>query len=308
MRVNCLLAAKLFGVELSRVAVGNGAAELIRSLTAQIEGPIGTVRPTFEEYPNRFGPGQEVAFSPQAEDLSYDTDDLMAYFGDKGLDALVLINPDNPTGNYLPHNDVLRLADWCEEQGVRLVYDESFSDFADEQGNSLLDDDILAAHPRMVVVKSISKSYGVPGCRLGVLASADEGLVSRIRADESIWNINSFGEFWLQIAEKYQADYRDALARLRDARESMSRRLAENPHLRVFPSQANYLMVELVGTLTATELAERLLAEDEILIKDLSRKVRLGGRQFVRLAVRTTEENERLAAAIEAKTGMDGEI
>ncbi len=304
MRVNSLLAAKLFGVEQSRVAVGNGAAELIKSLAAQVEGRIGVVRPTFEEYPNRFREGQEVSFASQSDDFSYTASDLMTFFGDKDLDALVLINPDNPTGNYLPKTEVLRLAGWCEESGIRLVYDESFSDFADELGNSMLNDDVLAAYPRMAVVKSISKSYGVPGCRLGVLASADEALVEDVRADESIWNINSFGEFWLQIAEKYQADYHEALVRLRKSRSQMSKRLSENPHLHVFPSQANYLMVELIETLTATELTERLLAEDGILVKDLSAKVRCDGRQFVRLAIRTEEENARLVSAIASATGL----
>lgn len=298
MRVNCLLAAKLFGVEQDRVAVGNGAAELIKALVEGTSGRIGVIRPTFEEYPNRMEAGQEVAFVPQTEDFSYTAEDLMSFFGDKDIRSLVLINPDNPTGNYLPKDDVLRLAGWCEKRGVRLIYDESFSDFSDELGNSTLDDDVLTAYPHLVVVKSISKSYGVPGCRLGVLASADEALVSVIRSNESIWNINSFGEFWLQIAEKYQADYVAGLGRLCEARSNMATALAENPHLRVFPSQANYLMVELVGTVTSTELAERLLSERSILVKDLSAKVRRDGRQFVRLAVRSEENNEVLVKAI----------
>lgn len=298
MRVNALLAAKLFGVEQGRVAVGNGAAELIKSLTSQIAGHIGVIRPTFEEYPNRFRVGQEVAFYPQNGMFSYMVDDLIAFFSEKDIEALILINPDNPTGNYLSKAEVLRLADWCEERNVRLVYDESFSDFADEPDNTLFDDGLLSTHPRMVVVKSISKSYGVPGCRLGVLASADKGLVSSIRSDEAIWNINSFGEFWLQIAEKYQADYREALIKVREARSRMVSMLSSIPHMRVLPSQANYLMVELVDTLTARGLTERLLVEEEILIKDLTSKVGGDGRQFVRLAIRTVEENDRLVKAI----------
>ena len=298
-RVNALLAAKLFGVSQRHVVVGNGAAELINALLSRLEGRLGVVRPTFEEYPNRYDVAKTVVFEPAAADFSYGADDLIAFFGDKDLASLVLINPDNPTGNYLAKAEVERLARWCEDVGVRLVLDESFVDFADEQDASFLDDELLERYPHLVVMKSISKSYGVPGARLGVMASADDELIASVRADISIWNINSFGEFWLQIAEKYQAEYRTGLVRLREARAQMAEGLAHIPGLSVLPSQANYLMVELCDGISAAELTKRLLSEESILIKDLSTKVKRDGRQFVRLAVRTVEENERLVAALQ---------
>ena len=297
-RVNALLAAKLFGIEQRRIVVGNGAAELINALVTGIKGPIGVIRPTFEEYPNRMAEGQEVAFVPSNDDFSYTADDLMDFFGDKDVEAIVLVNPDNPTGNYLPHAEVERLASWCDNKGVRLVLDESFVDFADEEDSTFIVDELLASHPRMAVVKSISKSYGVPGVRLGVVASDDSELIARMGQAVSIWNINSFGEFWLQIAEKYQGDYRSSLAKLRDARSQMAAALDAHPRLRVMPSQANFLLVELVDTISAQELTARLLVDHEILIKDLSSKIRRDGRQFVRLAIRTVEENERLVAFV----------
>lgn len=302
-RVNALLAAKLLGLKQDRVVVGNGAAELIRALLGTFSGRMGVVRPTFEEYPNSYDPSRTVVFEPQTEDFSYGADDLMAFFANKDLEVLVLINPDNPTGNYLPKADVCRLAAWCEEQGVRLLLDESFVDFADELDSTFLDDFLLERYPHLVVMKSISKSYGVPGVRLGVLASADVELVGQVRKGVSIWNINSFGEFYLQIAEKYQGDYRSALAKLRAARAQMARDLGELPGVRVLPSQANYLMVELSGTCSASELTRRLLVEDSLLVKDLSSKVRRDGKQYLRLAVRTFEENAALVEAIAAKLG-----
>jgi len=300
-RVNALLAAKLFGVEQRHVVVGNGAAELIKSVLSEVTGKVGVIRPTFEEYPNRLREGQEVAFFPQTNDFSYTADDLMAFFGEQDIKMLVLINPDNPSGNYLPKEDVMRVARWCEERDVRLVLDESFVDFADELGATFLDDQLLADYPHLVVVKSISKSYGVPGIRLGVLASQDEELLSAVRSDLSIWNINSFGDFWLQIAEKYSGDYGEALAKLRSVRAEMERSLSQLEGVRVIPSQANYLMVELLGSVGASELTRRLLVEDSILIKDLSSKISRDGRQFIRLAVRTKEENDQLVRAIAEK-------
>ena len=303
MRVNALLAAKTFGIEQDRTVVGNGAAELIKSLLGTFTGTVGFVRPTFEEYPNRYVRERSVSFVPESDDFSYTADDLMAFFAGTGIEALVLINPDNPTGNYLPKADVLRLAAWCGEQGIRLVYDESFSDFADEGGNTLIDDGILAAHPTLVVVKSISKSYGVPGVRLGIAASADTELIAFMRRDVSIWNINSFGEFFLQIAEKYRGDYAKALVGLRESRSELAAALASIDGLRVLPSQANYLMVELTGPMGSRTLAKRLLTERQILIKDLSKKIKRDGRQFIRVAVRTREDNAKLVAALRDMLG-----
>ena len=88
-----------------------------------------------------------------------------------------------------------------------MLVDESFVDFTTGYAdNSLLHNDILLQYPTMMVMKSISKSYGVPGLRLGVFASSDVDLIARIKKEVSIWNINSFAEFYLQIYGKYEND------------------------------------------------------------------------------------------------------
>lgn len=300
MRVNSLLAAHNFGVHQEHILLGNGAAELIKSLLAQLDGKLGFVRPTFEEYPNRYDPEKSVVYTVQSDDLSYTADDLMRYFEGSGIATLVLINPDNPSGSYIPKADVLRLCAWCGERGIRLLVDESFADFADEPNASLLSEATLCAYPNLLVMKSVSKSYGVPGIRLGVLAAADEALIERMKKDVAIWNINSFGEFYMQIAEKYCDDYTEGLRKLRAERAWLTEALSAIPGLRVIPSQANYLLVELTNGMHATALTKRLLLEYDLLIKDLSRKIRMGDRQFVRLAVRDRADNFRLVAALTA--------
>ena len=298
MRVNSLLAARNFDVHQEHIIVGNGAAELIKYLVERHEGKLGCIRPTFEEYPNRCRPDDVVCFWPQNENFAYDADDVTEFFKDKDISMLVLINPDNPSGNYIGKAELLRIADWCEAKGIRMIADESFADFADEEDNSLIDEAILNAHPHLVVVKSISKSYGVPGIRLGVLASADEALIAGMKKDAAIWNINSFGEFYMQIAEKYVKNYAAALRKFKATRKTMGEALGGIPALRVIPSQANYFMLELTGNVSARELTRRLLTEHDILVKDLSAKLAQSGRQYVRVAVRTEEDNSRLIAAL----------
>ena len=303
MEVNSLLAANNFGIRQEYVLVGNGAAELIKSLMEHFSGKLGCIYPTFEEYPNRYDKSMIVGYRPEKEGFRYDADDIIRFYTDNAVDNIVLINPDNPSGNYIPVNELKKLIDWCKSKGIKLVIDESFVDFADiPEGAavkelSLLDDDILESYSELYVVKSISKSYGVPGVRLGILASSNTDVIADLKKDVAIWNINSFGEFYMQIMEKYNKDYVASLAKLRTARAKLVQGLENIPYIKVFPSQANYVMCELSG-ITGHELCCLLLKKD-ILIKDLTKKVgKADGRQYIRLAVRDEKDNDALVAAL----------
>lgn len=298
MAVNSLLAGKYFGVRQNSIVVGNGAAELIKSLMENLPGKLGVTLPTFEEYPNRRSKSDVEIFVPEKADFSYTTEDLKEFFADKKISAILLVNPDNPSGNFITREKILELAAWARERGIRLVVDESFVDFAEGEDNSLLRNSILDAFPELIVMKSISKSYGVPGLRLGILASSDENLIARMKKDVAIWNINSFAEFYMQIFGKYENDYRKACGRFIAERERFRNRLGEISFLRVIPSQANYFLCEVKERFSASELTAKLLNEANILIKDCSTKAAFGGKNYIRLAVRDASDNDRLVAAL----------
>ena len=295
MRVNCLLASKCFGVGEEYILPGNGAAELIRGLVERLSGRLGVVFPTFEEYPNRMDPSRIEEFFPSDGDFRYGAKEIISYFGEHKVENLLLVNPDNPSGNLLPTEEVERVAEWCEGNDIRLILDESFLDFAqDGATQSMLSDASLERYPDMVVIKSISKSYGVPGLRLGVLASADRGLIAGLKKDVPIWNINSFAEFFMQIFNKYEADYREARWKFLQERTAFFKELSAVPFLRVIPSQANFFLCEVKSPLDSRTLAERLLNEHDILVKDCSSKKGFGGKDFIRIAVRDKGDNTRL--------------
>lgn len=301
MGVNSLLAGKYFGIRQEFVVVGNGAAELIKVVMEEhTNGRVGVIFPTFDEYPNRLKAEQIVQFVPSDKDFGYTADELMEYYADKRLSLLMLVNPDNPSGHFMPQNDVLRLSAWCEDRGIRLLVDESFVDFTDEyEQNSLLHNDILAHHRNLMVMKSISKSYGVPGLRLGVFASSDTNLIQRIKKEVSIWNINSFGEFYMQIYGKYENDYRQACRKFREVRKTFYEALQEVDFLRVIPSQANYFLCEVTRKYSSAELCE-LLIERNIVISNCGKKKHMDGRNLVRLAVRDEADNARLVAVLKS--------
>lgn len=295
MFVNSLLAGKYFGIKQDYVIVGNGAAELIKIVMEQhTNDRVGVIYPTFDEYPNRLRKEQIIPFIPDNDNFSYAINDLISFYEDKSISLLLLINPDNPSGNYIPKSDVLDLAMWCENKGISLIVDESFVDFTyDFIYNSLLSNDILNRFPNMMVMKSISKSYGIPGLRLGILASANTELIASMKKEVAIWNINSFGEFYLQIFGKYEKDYFKACEKFIAEREIFYKELTNIPFLRVIPSQANYFLCEVSSKYSSLELTQKLI-EYDVLISNCGLKHNMSGRNFIRLAIRSHEDNSRL--------------
>lgn len=293
--VNSLLAGKYFGVKQDFIALGNGAAELIKVVMEEHTGNrVGIIYPTFDEYPNRLRPEQIVPFCSKKADFRYTATDLVEFYGQNPVQLLLLINPDNPSGNFIPKDDVLRLASWCQEKDIQLVVDESFVDFSyGSVSNTLLNDNLLKAHPNLMVMKSISKSYGVPGLRLGVFASSNTELIARIKKEISIWNINSFGEFYMQIFGKYEADYRKACKKFIEERDTFYQELCQIPYLHVMPSQANYFLCEVTSKYTSSQLTQLLINHD-VIISNCGRKRNMDGQNLIRLAVRSRADNAKL--------------
>ena len=299
MKVNTLLMSKYFNIYQDYVCIGNGAAELIKTLMEQLTGKLGVVYPTFEEYPNRKDKNTLVLYIPNNRDFRYTVKELEEYFEDKDISSLLLINPDNPSGNFISCEDVLSLATWAKIRNIRLIVDESFVDFSmGSVSNTLLLNSILDSFSNLVVIKSISKSYGVPGLRLGVLATSDASLVQIIRKDVAIWNINSFAEYYMQIFGKYEKDYLEACQKFIAERERFYMELQKIPFLRVIPSQANYFLCEIMEKYSSSELVGALLESANILIKDCSMKFGFEHKNYIRIAVRNEQENNKLLSAL----------
>ncbi|MCM1291756.1 MAG: aminotransferase class I/II-fold pyridoxal phosphate-dependent enzyme [Prevotella sp.] len=300
MAVNSLLGAKYFGLEPDMVCVGNGAAELIKELLPLLPLPVAAICPTFEEYLNRLPDKQKILFRPENSQFRYDVDNIIAWLSESKASTMVLVNPDNPSGNFISKSELVRLAQWCLDAHVRLIVDESFVDFSDDGAkNTLLTTELLNNIPGLIVVKSISKSYGVPGLRLGVVASGDIDLIAALKKNVAIWNINSVAEFYMQIFGKYESEYHAACSVYAKERNRLYDELNSITWLEPFPSQANFILAEIKAPFTAYRLALRLLQRHNILIKDCSGKRGLGtSKQYVRIAVRDNIDNDRLIAAL----------
>ncbi len=289
-------AERLFGVDKEHILVGNGAAELINALGHVARGTIAVNLPAFNEYVRCFK--NCVIHEIDNSKIDYKMDVKTIEKAIRECDYTAVINPDNPSGFMLDKEQILALANIAKEAGHKLIIDESFVDFADGKRRfTLLDDKFISENPNVIVIKSISKSYGVPGIRLGLLATSDTALIKALRDDMQIWNINSFGEYYLQIYQLFAKDYEKACDAIVNERNRVIAELRKLKSIRVYDSEANYILVDLKEN-NSIELAAKLLDEKHILIKDLSTKNYFHKKNFIRLAIRDENDNNALIEAL----------
>jgi len=301
--------AAFHGIAPDTILPGNGAAELIW-LVARLRPVAKAVIavPTFSEY----GWAVEHSGVSVVEEVVADENrrfelEMSAQAWDEklaGADAVFLCNPNNPTGAVVRRDEVLRLAQGCRQHGALFVVDEAFVDFAEHPEQvSILPDAVREDH--VVVLRSLTKSFAVPGLRLGYLA-AHEHLVRALRALQPPWPLNTFA---LAVGEQlvketaYLQQSRLAIARWREEFRSALQTL---PALRVFPSATNFLLCKVaVPQVAASTVADRLAAQG-LLIRTCDDFRGLEPGRFFRVAVRKPDENARLARALqEALTDAD---
>ncbi len=297
MNIQKLNASNMFEVDADYLLVGNGAAELIETLGRVLTGRVSVCIPTFNEYIRCFSQSEIREIDSRANGYRYRVEQLLEET--EHTDNLLIVNPDNPSGAFLTYAEIMQLMEKCEKQGVFLVVDESFIDFAESSSRyTLIRESLLKKYKHLIVIKSISKSYGVPGLRLGVMATGNQEIQKETRRKMPIWNINSFAEYYLQIQRFYKNDYVTACNEIAKQRTKMQKQLSGIEGIKVYPSQANYIMCELTEGITSFRLAMLLIKKYNILIKNLSEKKGFQGGSFIRLAVKSEEDNAMLIDAI----------
>lgn len=284
-----ICASRMFdNVSEDNIIIGNGAAELINNLRYIVGKKIALTIPSFNEYVRCF-PNNDITYINSKDDNYRLSLNKLKETLNK-VDTLIIISPDNPSGSHLKYGEVIELLDMAKEMDKQVIFDESFIDFANDS-YTLINDDILKKYPNLIVIKSISKSYGVPGLRLGVLASGNHEYLDIINRNMPVWNINSFAEYFLQIFLIYKKDYVYGCSKIKEERNRFYNELIKISELDVYDSEANYFMIKLNKS-TANEIAEYLLDNNKILIKVLNGKNGFDDKEYIRIAVKTKEEND----------------
>lgn len=277
-KVERIIATRFFeNVSDENIIIGNGAAELINLLRNVVGKRIALTIPSFNEYVRCFPNSEFVFINSKDNGYCLSLESLINVLDD--VDTLVVISPDNPSGSHLSYDETIKLLNIAKQKEKQIVFDESFIDFASDN-YTLIDDSILKRYENLIVIKSISKSYGVPGLRLGILASGNNDIINIVNNNLPVWNINSFAEYFLQIFNIYKKDYKNACINIKDERDRFYNELRNIKELYVYPSEANYFMIELKKG-KAYELAEFLLNNKKILIKVLNGKNGFDSKEYI---------------------------
>lgn len=270
------------------VTVLNGLSQVYPLLRARFAGKTALIPgPTFGEYlviADKIMTYADV-FGADASELA-----------DKipSADIIVVVNPNNPSGSSIDSAYVLQLAGKYPDK--TFIVDESFIEFSHQiPMQQLLAEKPL---PNVLVLRSLSKSLGVPGLRLGYAYSHDQAFNTWLNSQVPVWNLNSMAEHFLEIILKHRKSLAESIETTKADRAQLISGLRQcNRFERVSDSQGNFVMASISNKDAAQELVGHLLKSENIFVKNLSSKYR-EPQGFLRFAVRTPAENAHLLEAI----------
>jgi len=290
------LMASQVGLSHNELVVGNGASELINAIVSRFVHRLAVPIPTFDEFVNRAKIlDREVCPFTLPQGFDLDIDAFIEHTRSTASDSALLIRPNNPTGNYLSKSDLVYFLDHMRALNLVLV-DESFLEFVDaEQDPSALN--LINEYPNMVVLKSLSKNYGIPGIRLGYAATGNAERLAELRKDLPIWSINSFAQYFLEEMGGYLEEYAESCLRVKEDTRNLVQGLSEVPYLSPYPTQGNFVLCEILHGFTGEEITKHLFEDSRVLVNNCGSKNGLDG-NFIRIACRSEEDNNHLVEAL----------
>jgi histidinol-phosphate/aromatic aminotransferase/cobyric acid decarboxylase-like protein/NDP-sugar pyrophosphorylase family protein len=299
------LVADWTGADPDHLAVANGAAELIKILGNQFMQRMTIPTPSFNEYEAVIAAEVLNRFTLDPVTFELDVDAFAESAIEWGSDTAIVVTPNNPTALSVSRDDILKLANRLERAGCRLIVDESFIEFS-RGGTAGSVEDVIEAHPNLVVIKSLSKVFGIAGLRIGYLLSADRAFIDEVRSSLPIWNINGLAEEFLRTVGRYRSDFAESCDLTRAHCEGLYQDLLALPGIEPILPDANFILARLSdGQASGPDVVRRLYMEHNILIKDCASKSMPDADRYLRIASRTPSENrvliEALAAVLEPR-------
>lgn len=298
MKTMATLMGRAMNLPAEDLVVGNGASELIRLINVNYVKRITIPIPTFNEYENMLAAEQINYFDTRRFDFNLDADAFVGSVRQSDSNVALIINPNNPTSLLRSEQTIRYIVD-CLKDIDLLVIDESFFDFSGEKRENSSAEVLLESHPNLVLLRSISKEFGIPGLRLGYLASSNIDFVTAMRRYCTIWNINGLAEVFLELFPKYQDSYSESCKLVRRDCDDLYEALRAVPFLKPYKPRANFVFAQVDdNTMTSQQLKETLFLEHRILIKDCSNKTGLENGNYVRISARTPSDNQQLLDAL----------
>ena len=281
-----------------RIVVGNGAAELIKILSGSISRKLIVPVPSFNEYANAAPAGRVVEFPLEFPSFQLDVDKFAAEAIRVKADIAVVVSPNNPTSMLVPKSDLINLSQKLANHDCMLIVDESFMDFTPNPDQTTLEHEIKR-YPNMVILKSMSKAYGICGLRIGYMLTANLGFIEAVRKGVPIWNINGFSEEFLRILPDYRQEFVESCKQVRSDRDNLYKNLCAIQGMTVYKPDANFVFCRLPDYAeSGPEVTRRLFIEHNMYIKHLQDKTLPDSNRYIRIASRTETENCKLVEAL----------
>ncbi|WP_240436260.1 threonine-phosphate decarboxylase CobD [Brevibacillus laterosporus] len=280
-------------IQPENILVGNGAAECLHLAVSALKPQIvGIICPSFSEYEAIARQADceiRMLFTKKEEQFLPDVKELCAFV--KQVDMLFIGHPNNPTGNFLPRNELQKVAEACEQHKTYLCVDEAFLDFVNQaEKHSLVTD--LHKLPHVLLFRSMTKMYAIAGLRLGYVLGQEQ-VIRRLKSKQISWSVNHLA----QVAGEFLIQQHDYVLRTQEyvatQRASLLTSLETLSGITTFRSETNYLLVHVDST--QSQLLQEEMAKRGILIRNCSMYPGLG-EGYIRLAIKTKEENERMVS------------
>ena len=289
--------AKVLRVNPENLIVGNGATELIVLINTTLIDRIAVPVPTFGEYIEKLKDqrdGELYELKPE-ENYNLDLAKYLAWVRRRGLKALLVINPGNPTGHLFSLDEMIEFLHQAKDMELVIV-DESFIDFAGDPVPSLLQ--VADKFTNLLLVRSMSKHCGVPGLRLGYCYSDNLYVLNRMRQFIPTWNVNTLAQYFLSLLPSTDAAYQEARKRLIGDVRWLYEALRAIPGIGVYPTGANFVLFKIKTGMQAVELQGRLLKEHRMYVRDCSNKVGMDN-YHIRVASQGREKDAKLVEALQ---------
>jgi threonine-phosphate decarboxylase len=288
--------ARVHDLPAETIVVGNGSTALIYRLPSVLAAKTAVVlHPTFGEYERAFGQAGcrlDVVLREEAADFGLPWQRLFEALR-RGYDAVILCNPNNPTGDVIPAAELTEFVEEAARRGTVVIVDEAFMDFQEEAS---LKREVLR-RGNLIVLRSMTKCFALAGLRLGFLV-APPPWVKRLQEAEEPWAVSVLAQIAGRESLKDRNYLRRTLTLIATERHYLLDKLGQIAGLRVFPSVANFLLLKLTQPGWDAARLQRSLIRHHILIRDCTSFPGLGG-AYVRIAVRGRNDNSRLIRALE---------
>lgn len=287
--------ASVISVNPGNLVIGNGASQLITLIEENLIDDLAIPVPTFSEYLEKLKDrhSAELYYLP-AHNYQLNLNDYLVWIRRKGLHAALIINPGNPTGQLMGLVEIQKFLQRARDLDLVIV-DESFIDFAGDPVPSLLP--FADRYSNLLIVRSMSKHCGIPGLRLGYCYTENLYLLNHLRRVIPSWNINALAEYFLSQLPSTDREYHEARKRLISDVRWLEDEFKTLPHLRVYPTGANFVLIRAENGMTAEQLQNVLLHEYKMYVRDCSNKVGID-EYHIRVASQGKERDSLLVKAM----------